>query len=526
VRVLHFIGQLFFLGIFALSAHSTEEMTPGQYELLRREVEEIRLKLSKTEKPGEELARFAEKNALPSGSVKTDFGKLKIGGLLQVWNHMIPDDEQDVFSSDGAFEGSGGTSECINNDTYRVRRAQLKFSLDITERISACVMYDAAREATSFPEAPGNQGVLKRRRENWRYPIDGVPSGSVERVLHGSGAPNRMLREAYLKFDDFVPHHEFKVGQFYVPLGEEGSRDSRFLDFSERAMVTQFAHFADNGILAHGWWWGEVKEEARFHYWLGGFNGAGTLEQDRSNRADDNDAKDFLGGVMLRPLWGHDLFGDLELGYSRLQGIHGETGDTSANGTNPRSGLNRRRTVANRQFAWALYQFGSEVPVRGWWMRAEWGSIRDRFAPFEVGVLDLGSGDPLGIGDSVQASPRTLITQGWYFSTGYKLADSFFSDRLRDGGWICNLLEPLEFTFRYERFGNIFCEDLSQPDTHTDIFSSSVWTFGVNYYFKNHNAKIQANYAVVNEPDNGHQNRGFREVNNNTIMLLNYQIAW
>lgn len=508
---------------------AAENPARQDFERLRREVEELRGKLAQDRAtvPGTEAATFAGQKLGPNRAVTTKTGKLEIGGLLQIWSHVIANDSQDVFGSDGPFEGSGGTGECIDNNTYRIRRAQLSFKMYLTERISAYIMIDPAREATSFPEAYTNQGLLKRRRENWRFPLDNVPSGSPARVQTGSGAAGRMLREAYLKFEKFVPHHDFTIGQFYVPLGEEGPRNSRYLDFPERAMVTRFARFADVGVQVHGWWWGDNAEDARVQYWLGGFNGAGTLEQQRSNRADDNDAKDFLVSALVRPLWGDKTFGSLELGYSRIEGVHGEGGDQSSDASAPRSGLNRRTTVANRQFAWALYKLGAETPLRGWWLRGEWGSIRDRFAPFEVGVFDLAGGDPLGIGDAVQEAPHTLTTQGWYLSTGYKLTDSFFAERLGKGGFWNKLLEPTEFTFRYERFGNIFTEDLAQPDTHTDIFDTSIWTFGVNYYIKAYNARVQVNYGIVNEPENktNQAARGFREVSNNTL-LFSYQIAW
>jgi len=117
-----------------------------------------------------------------------------------------------------------------------------------------------------------------------------------------------------------------------------------------------------------------------------------------------------------------------------------------------------------------------------------------------------------------QSNGKPLSTQGWYFATGYKLSDSTFADSAPS--W----LKPWEFTFRYETMGNIMVADLNNP-AHTDVFKTTVYTAGINYYIKGHNAKIQGNYNWVLEPEDDHSGRGFREVRNDNF-IVNFQVAF
>ena len=55
--------------------------------------------------------------------------------------------------------GFGVSNSLVDNDSVRVRRAELRFNLDLTENITAFISLDFAREATSFPSFPTNQGL-------------------------------------------------------------------------------------------------------------------------------------------------------------------------------------------------------------------------------------------------------------------------------------------------------------------------------------------------------------------------------
>ena len=68
--------------------------------------------------------------------------------------------------------------------------------------------------------------------------------------------------------------------------------------------------------------------------------------------------------------------------------------------------------------------------------------------------------------------------------------------------------------------------DLIKPD-HTDVFKTQVYTAGINYYIKNHNAKIQLNYNFVKNPegDDNAGNRNFHDVNNDNF-VINFKVAF
>jgi hypothetical protein len=398
-----------------------------------------------------------------------------------------------------------GSNEVVDNDSFGIRRAEIKFTMDIHENVTAVVMIDPAREATSFPTFPSNQGNGVIGDGVWfvnpGLSSGGAPIGNVKNdaVRNGSGEANRLLQDAYINYHGVIPHHDVSVGQMKRRLGEEGTRDSATLDFAERAMITQLADLRDLGIQIHGAWWDD-----RFQYWLGGFDGAGSAFQQRQNRADDNDNKDLVATILLRPLWKDETWGSIELGGSYLYGHAGESAGHWPFGALAVDGLNRRGTKRTMMYAWASYMPGG--PVKGWWMRGEWGQYQDRLAP---GLM----------GGTVLMNPATFDIQGWYVSTGYKLADSIWADKL--SSWA----KSFEFTFRYETMQNLFFPELTYGGRRMDLFSTSVYTAGVNYYIKGHNAKLQLNYNWVREEDPAKTLRPVREVNNDNL-VVNFQVAW
>ena len=367
---------------------------------------------------------------------------------------------------------------------------------------------------------------------------------------------NRVLQDAYINYHTpNIPHHDFTLGQFKPPMGEEGNRNSAQLDFVERAMICQFSNQRDLGIMAHGTWWND-----RFQYWIGGFDSAGSFQNtfaSQQNRSDDNDSKDLAVKILARPIWNDEKWGSLEVGYSRQDGVHGESGDGiripdggSANTLVPSvDGLSLARTSANRQYAWLWYRPGG--PVRGWWLRGEWGAINDRGLP---GLWNI---------SAPQLSPEPYRREGWYFSSGYKLSDSIWADSLKSGGMVKKFLFDLEFAYRYEIFGNIVSDSLTNPKAaafntvfapgrfllnlpnNTDVFKTQVHTAGINYYWKGYNVRTQMNYMWVDEPQ-GHvattlitnptnaatgvpvpvfRGRRYREVKNN-VFVISHQVMW
>ncbi|MFH0938308.1 MAG: porin [Planctomycetota bacterium] len=500
-------------------------------EDLRKEVADLRKRINEkdTAAPIRKVESVIENKYDSPCPVITKNGKLEIGGLLQIWNYHIENDNQDVFSDTGAFAGTGGTGEAIDNNSYRVRRAEIRMTMDIHENVTAVVMIDPAREATSFPGISSNQGLFKSQRENpWiaRDDLASVARSSVGRVQTGSGAAPRLLQDAYINFHGIVPHHDFTIGQFKPPFGEEGPRNSAYLDFAERAMVTQMNDYRDLGATVHGAWW-----DNRLQYWLGALDSAGNFFGtagnqtmaalgvfETANRSDDNDQKDFIGSILVRPLWKHGCWGSMELGYSGQFGRHGSSGDLTDDGSGPINGMNRLSTSAIRHAAWAMYK--PMGPVRGWWLRGEYGFQKDRTAPLTVNAFDLGGGP-----NGEQAAPRPFSREGFYVSTGYKLKDSIFAERLGRGGFWNNLLEPVEFAARYERFGNIITEDLVQPNLYTDVFATQAMTLGINYYLQAYKMRLQVNYMIVDEPERRQADRVLRECRNN-VFIATYQVSF
>ena len=496
-------------------------------EDLRAEVEDLRKRVTakQASTPISEVDNCTCSKFGPNAPVTTRNGKLEIGGLLQIWDVTYYNrDKQDIFGDRGPNAGSGGTNETQDNGGYSIRRAELRFKMDIHENITSVVTIDPAREITSVPSYPSNQGQFKSVRTNPSIAHGtSVALTPVGRVQSGAGTSNRMLEDAYINYHGVLPHHDVTIGQFKPAMGEEGVRNSAYLDFAERAMVTQLNDVRDIGIQAHGTW-----VDDRLQYWVGAFNGTGNYfgtagpdgtlvarPNGAQNRADDNDNKDVLVSLLGRPFWNWGCIGSMEIGVSGEAGLHGEAGGVDSLNS-PVNGLNRRRTWASREAAWVYYK--PLGVVRGLWVRGEVGSQQDRTVPLSVDAFDLGGGP-----NGEQVSPHPFRRSGGYGAVGYKLTDSIFAERLSHGGFFNNLMEPVEFVFRYEQFGNIITESLRSPDTQTDVNDTKVVTMGVNYYVKAYNSRVQMNYSVVDEPSS--HVRGFHEVQNN-VFIFTYQIMF
>jgi hypothetical protein len=112
-----------------------------------------------------------------------------------------------------------------------------------------------------------------------------------------------------------------------------------------------------------------------------------------------------------------------------------------------------------------------------------------------------------------------MSIQGWYVSTGYKIADSVWANDVPS--WF----KPCEFTFRYDTMQNLFYSDLVYPSRRTDVFSTQVYTAGLNYYIRGHNTKIQVNYNWCLEDADDSGLRQLREVRNNSLVVC-FQVMW
>lgn len=550
------------IAVSAVFASKAIASTTDDYSNLKKEVEDLRKKLTtnggtpKTVGPiGKADAMVANKYG-PNATVTTKTGKLTIGGLLQVWNYRIQNDNIGAYAFIGNRFGQGNGNEISDNDGFRIRRAEIKLSIEISDDVTGVIVIDptGGDEANTFPGMPTNQGVVAKSAigGNGNLDIDqlnqffqtfGAGAGfdfgfAAERSMRsGSMLPNRVLQDAYINYHpSWIPHHDFTIGQFKPPMSEEGNRNSGQLDFVERAMINQFSNQRDLGVMVHGTWFSD-----RFQYWLGAFDGAGSFQNTFAtfqNRSDDNDEKDIAYRLLFRPIWNRTKdWGSLELGYSAQYGIHGESGRGIRIGggfvfSPDTDGLALQETHASRQYAWGWYRPGG--PVRGWWLRGEWGSFEDRLIP---GLLAI---------TSFQTTPHVFTRNGWMFSTGYKLVDSVWANSLKDhSNWLIKMAYNVEFCYRYETFGNIVTEDLTYRSSdprllfsRTDVFKTQVHTAGINYYWKGYNTRTQINYLWVDEPQ-GHDvtlpsgfggglrgpSRRIREVKNN-VFVISQQIMW
>jgi hypothetical protein len=502
---------------------------------LKAEIEQLRKEMEKKEKEkaiGSIDTRVASRFGPDAEAVikhpQDDTFKLEIQGLVQVWYQSVQNDQRGVTTEATSFNPQPQIAPEVNdgndNDTFRIRRTELRAFIDITPNVVGFVMIDPARQHNpSF------------------YPVPTLPrhntlSGNFANLQTGQitdGIP-RLLQDAYISFIDVVPHHYFTVGQFKPPAGEEAWRNTAQLDFVERSMVTGINNVRDMGAMVSGFWL-----QNRVTYAFGLFNGpSGTVLSDpeiveAGNRSDDNDAKDFAWRITARPVWSTTKwYGRLEVGTHRTDGVHGEGGqefdpDFATNS------LNIKRTNISRQGAWAWYR--PNGPVLGWWMRGEWGESHDRYGQgaltslLGIGSVDLGQNGPRGGNGFTQGNPSPVNVEGWYFATGYRIADGIFADKLATGGWASRALNNMEFAFRYETYENVAMEDLVESDRHTDQFKTQAVTLGLTYFMKTgsrrHDAKIQANYVFVDDPSSNNELRGLREVHND-VFVVNFQVSF
>ncbi len=407
-------------------------------------------------------------------AVTVGTGKMKIGALLQIWYSYNENDNKTT---------RGQPNEGNDNDSFRIRRAEIKLSGEITPEVKWTVMIDPARSLATTDTAASS-----------------------------------VMQDAYIELG-FIKYHTIWIGQGKRPIGREGNWSSGRLPLPERAMLSRDPSNGDTrdlGIKIVG----EYKDTPAdwFTWQLGFFQGAGWLGQAHQNRPDDNDDKDILSRLVVR-LFGKQgaLFrdgraGDFEIGFSRLDGKQGE----------------RRRRVTATATTFGIYEdtwhyaMGFDLEYRykfkesgELWLAGEYFECSNRPAYNTAGL----SAATLA---SIRFQPDQRVNQnGWYALIAYKLG----------GTGVKELDNKIEWVYRYERWDNIIRPGLF-PNTdlrrgHFDVFKTEVHTAGINYYIKGHNAKIQLAYDFVNDPNGTRKTdrHGFREARND-VCRLNVQITF
>jgi len=184
-------------------------------------------------------------------SVRSKFD-VDVSGLLQV-QALAP------LSGDGSQ----------GNDTFRLRRGELKLTANITDRISGLVLFDVAKTK-----------------------------------INSSNRADAMLQEitlSYLLNKNGANKNYIDVGQTKLPLGYESLVSSSALPFLERSMIFsqgKYGDVRDTGAQLRG-------NMGRLEYRVGVFNSLG----DRQNDVASRDGKAYAGRLLWKAADGLQLGG-------------------------------------------------------------------------------------------------------------------------------------------------------------------------------------------------------------------------
>jgi len=272
----------------------------------------------------------------PKG-VEVTSGRIKFNGLLQAW----------------FIGGNGGQT-----DTFRIRRAELKFTGEMSPHFKWTVMVDPSKALSlnnTFTTVGGTT-VVKDTSVN---------------------QASRILQDAYITLS-YWKKVNINVGQFKIPLSLEGLQSSGTLDTeralfaSDRARGGTFGDIRDIGLMFYG------PLTKRVDYQIGVFNGSGESQND----LDKNDQKAVAGRLVVRP----SIFRGLQVGGSGVWG----------------NGQRTDRPRRDRLGAEALFVHGP-VTLKGEVMTGSDGAIHRRgyyghfgyqFDPKIQGVFRIDTWDP------------------------------------------------------------------------------------------------------------------------------------
>jgi hypothetical protein len=193
----------------------------------------------------------------PADSLPGRLGGIRAGGLLQVW----------YAQGDGGFQS-----------TFRIRRAELKLSGDVSPRARWGITVDPARALATNNATTTVNGVSV---------VTGTSVNQASRIL--VDAVIALALPARLELD---------AGQFKIPIGFEGGVQSpAALETVERALYTSdrarggiYGDSRDIGVMLR------APAGADVDYALGVFNGVGESQND----VDRNAAKAVVGRIATR----------------------------------------------------------------------------------------------------------------------------------------------------------------------------------------------------------------------------------
>src|SRR5437879_5276881 len=109
------------------------EVPTEEWERMKSQITELQARGSSIPVEPSAVDTALDSKYGPCANVTTRTGKLTIGGLLQVWYVNYDKDTRGLFD-DPAVSGVRDTNEGHDNNTFAIRRAQLRFSADINEQ--------------------------------------------------------------------------------------------------------------------------------------------------------------------------------------------------------------------------------------------------------------------------------------------------------------------------------------------------------------------------------------------------------
>lgn len=523
--------------VLALFMTSTlrAEVSVTEFEAMKKEMNDMRASMAGMRSGGAELSSVSDKCAAcsaPEGKpVTTASGKLVMGGLVQVWYIAQQHDKQGLFNDPGGT-GVFDSNAAFDKQGFQVHTVELYFDMAITNQVSAFVYINPAAEIASNtrPVLGHRLAQVSPEFNAANGPFNGASEASISNLQNGGFSGPSLLQDAIINFHDFgLCHHDITVGQMLNTFNEENFGANNALDFVDRSYIGNNVS-RDVGAVIHGSWWcpggggsyAGAGDKGRFQYWLGVWNGSNNLYGSSINRSDDNNAKDFVGTLLLRPVWS-DCFGKLEVGYSFRGGRHGNTDPHSAVGLPlaPNNSLERLNNWSMGHDAWAKYY--APGALSGLWLKGEATWLKDRTSPGSIidqPAVDFQGGDGSGFGNG----GRAFSSFGYWGAIGYKLSDS----KLFCPDSHC-FLKNFEIDFRYESAPNVLINDpidtgRADGNNRTNVYSTKVYTGGINYYIAGNNAKIQLNYNHLDNPD-GPSSAPFHRLQNDSL-VLNFQVSW
>ncbi len=243
---------------------------------------------------------FGKAESLPKPEekqpIKAGMGSVEFGALLQEW-YTFTDQK--------------------TKSNFRNRRVELGFSGRLTDHLKWASVFDPA-------------------------------------LVREDNSTRSILKDVYVAYDG-IPHHEIKLGQFKIPVMEEGFRSSALIDTIERSFIgTQFGDKRDIGIMGLGKW-------KYLDYQVGVFNGT------ELNSFDKNDQKDIVARFVAKPFQDIPLLKGLEGGTSMYYSVPNHN---SANSEKKRIGFEARYEYKNLSIK-SEYMIGQDgtTLVNGWYIQ-------------------------------------------------------------------------------------------------------------------------------------------------------------